>query len=111
MTLITSHCQAYVNWGRWVAECPRPYCGNATELQANQPVFQCIGQDGCGMVASIEWPDNAQEIWDALLKRPVKRTRNWIPIGHHYADLGYPAGQTVKELLDEQQEFERLAQE
>lgn len=106
-TLITDHCQAYVNHGRWVAECPRKFCGNAMKLKPRQAIYECHGEGGCGMVASIEWPDNVEEIWEALLKRPVPATRNWIPIGHHYADLGFPAGQTPRELLEEQEEKER----
>ena len=41
-TLITHHCQAYVNHGRWVADCPRPYCGNALKLTPNQAVFETL---------------------------------------------------------------------
>lgn len=108
-TLITHHCQAYVNHGRWVADCPRPYCGNALKLTPNQAVFECSGSSGCGMVASINWPPDAQAIWDALMQRPVPATRNWIPSGHPYAAMGYPADQTPRELLDEQAEMERLA--
>ena len=110
MTLITDHCQAYVNYGRWVAECPRPFCTNAFELTPNQPVFQCVGDGGCSMVASIEWPPDAQEIWDALCKRLVPATRNWFPIGHPLAErFGLPMGQSAANLLAEQAEMEGQA--
>lgn len=108
--LITNSVQAYVNYGRWVADCCRPYCGNALELSPREATFVCSGRDGCGMEAVIIWPPNADEIWEALSHRPVPRTRNWIPLGHPYADMGYPADQTPQELLDEQKEMEALAQ-
>lgn len=111
MTLITKSVQAYVNYGRWVADCPRPYCGNAIELKPRQGIFECVGKGSCGMVASVEWPGNAQEIWDALSKRPVPSTRNWQPAGHRYGDMGYVCGQTPQELLEEQELMERLAEE
>ena len=63
------------------------------------------------MVASILWPDNAEEIWEALSHRPVPSTRNWIPTGHRLAQLGYAADQTPRELIEEQEEMERLANE
>ncbi len=106
--LITETALAYVNHGRWVADCPRPFCGNAMALEANQPVFGCAGAGGCGMAAVISWPTDAQEIWDALMRRPVPGTRNWFPVGHEMAERGgLPMGQTPRELLEEQEEHER----
>ena len=108
MTLITSSVQAYVNYGRWVADCGRKFCANAMALQPGQQVFVCGGAEGCGFSASIIWPPDANEIWNVLQERPVKSTRNWIPIGHPYADAGYPAGQTPAQLREEQKEMESL---
>lgn len=109
MSLIISETAiAYVNHGRWVADCPRKFCGNAFALEPRQPLYQCMGQGGCGMVAMLTWPADAQEIWDALQKRPVPTTRNWYPHGHPVAEqCGLPTGQTAKELLDEQEVHER----
>lgn len=105
--LITNTVQAYVNHGRWIAECCRPYCANAFKLEPRQPLFQCVGESGCGMTAVIDWPSNVDDIWEALLRRPVPATRNWIPVGHELAErFGLPAGQSPRDLLDEQAEME-----
>lgn len=109
-TLIKDHVQAYVNHGRWVAECGRPYCGNAFKLDRNEMLYVCRGDGGCGFAAVVEWPSNADEIWEALMQRPVPATRNWIPFGHKLAErFGLPAGQTPRELLEEQAEMEKLS--
>lgn len=107
MTLISEVAYAHVNHGRWIAECPRKFCGNAFQLQPGQATYQCGGHGGCGMVASIKWPADAQGIWDALQRRPVPSTRNWYPHGHPVAErCGLPMGQSAKELLDEQKVME-----
>lgn len=91
--------EAYVNHGRWVADCNRPYCNNAMALDPHQIGFGCAN---CGMLADIVWPDNADDIWEALALRPVPQTRNWFPKDHRLAIIaGCPHGQTVKELLAE----------
>lgn len=95
--------RAYVNFGRWVAECPRPECTNALELRPRQDRFVCDSvPDGCGMDCPVEWPENASEIWEVLTRRPVPKTRNWFP-SHHLTGVlnGYPNGQTVADLLAE----------
>jgi hypothetical protein len=97
---------AHVNWGRWIAHCPRVDCKSASALDPHQGVFCC--QD-CLAVALVVWPDNADEIWDELERRPVRRTRNWFPAGHPWAEAaGQPTGQTVQDLADE---FAEHAQE
>lgn len=54
------------------------------------------------MVAPIEWPAKADEIWSVLLERPVPSTRNWYPHGHVEATrLGLPHGQSIAELREE----------
>lgn len=107
-TLITQTVLAYVNHGRWIAECPRQFCNNAVKLTGGETTFRCLIKfEGCGQEATIVWPPNAQEIWDALLLRPVPSTRNWFPFGHDLAvRFRMPAGQTPKELLDEQKLME-----
>lgn len=102
---------AYVNHGRWVADCPREYCGNAMKLEPRQATFTCRALDrqghdhGCGMQALIGWPADADEIWEALRLRPVAATRNWFPEGHDLAvRAGCPHGQSVADLLAENEE-------
>lgn len=67
---------AYVNWGRWVADCPRADCANAEQLVRGAPRFAC---SFCGYTCSVSWPDEAKRIVEALAARPVPSTRNWLP--------------------------------
>lgn len=101
--LATTNTQAYVNHGRWTADCTRPYCGNAVELTRGQTTFHCIN---CLLITGVDWPSNPDEIWAALLLRPVPQTRNWSPAGHRQALVdGFPNGQTVADLRDENDEY------
>lgn len=105
MTLLTNKARAYVNFGRWIADCPMD-CGSALQLQNGQPVYHCIE---CGFDTEIEWPNNVAEIWDALSERPAKRNRNWFPKDHHLALRSFsPHGQTAQELRDETEENRRV---
>lgn len=98
MALLLNEARAYVNHGRWVTECPRD-CGYAEGLDDGQFMLHC-GE--CGHVCPVRWPDNAQEIWDELAKRPLPRTRNWFPSSHPLALQSHcPHGQTVEELRKE----------
>lgn len=95
--------RAYVNHSRWIAECPME-CGCARVLQRQETMFHC---SECGALTQVEWPANADEIWEALQERPLPRTRNWFPEEHHLAlKCGAPHGQTPKELREEQRENE-----
>lgn len=97
------HVKAYINHGRWIAECPFE-CGSARQLQPNEQTFHC---SECQSVLSVKWPDNADEIWEVLAERRAPRTRNWFPVGHPLAEKHrLPTGQTVKELREEQKENE-----
>lgn len=90
--------RAYVNFGRWVADCPIE-CGCALELRPGQLTFACVE---CKTITLLEWPDDPDGIWEALLERPAPKTRNWFPEGHELAlRSGSPHGQTVQELRDE----------
>lgn len=105
--LIAAVARARVNHGRWIADCPRPHCTNAMELKPQQATFHCGGAGGCQMVAPVEWPDDPDGIWGALLERPVPGTRHWYPAGHREAvQLGLPHGQSPSDLLDETRQHE-----
>lgn len=107
MHLLTELARAYVNLGRWVADCPRPHCGGAMQLEPRQTVFHCGGLDGCQVISEVVWPPDADEIWSVLAARPVPATRNWAPAGHRQALACHvPDGQTVADLLDENREHE-----
>lgn len=92
---------AYVNVGRWVADCPRPYCGNAEELRLGQQVFECTVPE-CRLVAMVWWHRDAEAVWRELLRRPMPATRNWAPAQHRQAIACHvPHGQTVADLRAE----------
>lgn len=104
MTLLRpARARAYVNHGRWVADCPAE-CGCALRLDPQQASFAC---PECYTITEIEWPDNPDAIWQALLERPKVRNRNWFPASHELAiRANLPHGQTAAELLKEQADFE-----
>lgn len=104
MTLLRpARALAYVNHGRWIADCPAE-CGNAMRLDPRQGVFAC---QECYTMSEVEWPEDAERIWEALLGRRLARNRNWFPVGHPLAlRCGLPQGQSAKQLLDEQRENE-----
>lgn len=102
MPTATTMARAYINIGRWVADCPQPHCNNASALTAKQAHMHCGGVDGCQLISEIEWPSDADAIWEVLQERPVPRTRNWAPAGHWQAVVTrFPDGQTVADLRDE----------
>lgn len=107
--LITPHhAQAYVNFGRWVAECPWE-CGSAKQLEPHEQVFRCTE---CLMISPLDWPYNADDIWEALAERRAPRNRNWFPDGHPLAiKFHAPTNQTPDELRKEQAECEALITE
>jgi hypothetical protein len=109
MILVPAKVLAFVSQGRWIGECPNN-CGFADALKKDQPKMFC---KECYVIHDVEWPSNAQDIWEALLKRPNPDNRNWFPVGCPVAEKAknIPMGQTVKELLDEQQRHERGEQE
>lgn len=94
---------AYVNHGRWIVECPWE-CGSAKQLQPHDMLFAC---SECHQITPVAWPSDPDGIWEALLERPVPRTRNWFPAGHPVAErIGAPVDQTPDELRKEQREYE-----
>lgn len=118
MKLITSHALAYVYCGDWVAECPRPDCGNVEHLfdRVNprvptsprlvpRPVFVC---SYCTLQVDIQWPEPEMVagIMEVLNKRPVPHTRNWFPKDHPLAlRMGVREhGQTIDDLRAENHE-------
>lgn len=96
--MITTRARAYVNHGRWIADCPAE-CGSALALQPHDTTYHCRE---CKTLSAIEWPKDPDGIWEALMRRPFARNRNWFPEGHDLALRGgMPHGQTVKDLDDE----------
>lgn len=105
MPLLTTLARAYVNCGRWIADCPREHCTNAIALTPKQVQFFCEHEGGCRLLTEVEWPADADAIWEVLKARPVPGTRNWAPAGHRQAIVcGLPLGQTVDALIAENRE-------
>lgn len=80
---------AEANHGRWVADCPRPYCTNAMQLERGQTEFLCGGAGSCGILTPIQWPADPDAIEALLLMRPAVATRNW------------KSGEPLRQLLEE----------
>lgn len=80
---------AYANWGRWVVDCPQPFCDNAMKVDCWQERFECLGPDSCGYSSPITWPADPEAIEILLAMRPAKKTRNWLP------------SETLKDLVEE----------
>lgn len=102
--LLATAAVAYVNHGRWCADCPRPHCANAEGLTSRQAMMHC---SNCRAVVDVVWPADPDSIWEALAVRPVPQTRNWAPAGHWQAvACGVPEGQTTADLMAETREHE-----
>lgn len=96
--LIKPFALAYINWGRWVAECPAG-CGFALVLSPGQSTLHCRE---CNSLTRVSWPFDADALMAALEVRPDKRNRNWFPVNHDLAlRFNLPHGQSVAELHEE----------
>lgn len=79
---------AFMEWGRWIARCPRQVlgCSNA-EHYGPDPVTQHVGgltTSGfrcahCRLECPSKWPAERAGIEAALAMRPIPATRNWLP--------------------------------
>ena len=83
---------ASVNQGRWIVECPSN-CGNCIMASTRQPYYICTDCGGDTWF-EIVFPDNGEEIEQALLKRPAKKP-------FHAIHRNWDVGESV-ELLEEQ---------
>lgn len=72
---------AYVNHGRWVADCPAQYCRNAMVISPGAPYLcaECFNVDAGYRYRLVEWPANRGEIEELLAERPVPEVANWYP--------------------------------
>ena len=78
---VTPKAVAYVNHGRWVADCP-DRCGGAMLLDPNLPYMcgECFNIIIGGKWRLIQWPTDRLEIEMVLDKRPFSINRNWWPV-------------------------------
>jgi hypothetical protein len=92
---------AYLNHGRWVADCAGPDCYDARELTPGDTSMRCVR----GHVSGIRWAADPAPIEAAVAVRQ-ERNRNWFPEGHPLAtEVGWPTGQSVEELHEETRVF------
>lgn len=73
---------AYVNHGRWVANCP---CGGAELITEDQDML-C---GSCAHIRQVVWPANVEVIESMLEARQYQQNQNWNP------------GETVDQLASE----------
>lgn len=80
---------AYINHGRWVAEC---VCGGGMGAWRENPVAACMD---CGRIYGVEWPsdDDQIEAERLLLERPRPENRNWVPWQETVEHLSVENGQ------------------
>lgn len=67
---------AYVNHGRWVADCA--VCPSALAVKPGQTTFACQDQL-CGAASELVWPADVAGIDALLAERPNPANRNWHP--------------------------------
>lgn len=72
---------AYVNHGRWVADCPSPGCGGAMLVLKGGEFLcgTCFNAAIGGEYRPIEWPAEAAQIEALLIGRPLAVHMNWNP--------------------------------
>ena len=66
---------AYVNRGRWVADCEADRCDAGIAVSPNWKTAACFG---CGArYKKVKWPRDRKKAELVLEKRPVMNSRNW----------------------------------
>jgi len=78
---------AYMNWGRWVADCPSAECTNALLVTPGQTQWECLyttgpalypRTEGCGTTEVLVWPEDVEGIQASLAGLPDSQ-QNWQP--------------------------------
>jgi len=89
----------YANVGRWVADCPQPFCRNAEHAGMYEGEFGGLTEAAmhcrrCNTAWPVTWPPpyTRVAIEQLLMERPDPLNRNWLPT------------QTVSELAAENME-------
>jgi hypothetical protein len=103
---------AYLNHGRWVAECPEDWCTDAKGLYpqlpttdgstvySDHPVYVQRCAEGHEFRIDAPPDDMRARIETALADRPPQ-FRDWLPSGHRWAANGYPTNQSPEDLVAE----------
>lgn len=88
----------YINYGRFVADCPQAGCSDAIAVEPGQK----LGHDVLGHQLDLVWPDNGPQVMAVLAERTSDKRKNWFPAGHPFAvAAGLPHGQSPDELRAE----------
>lgn len=69
---------AYVNWGRWVADCA--FCYSAQVVTPDDPRMWCPSCRNAGAMGAwvrVSFPAETDAIEDVLVRRRDERNRNW----------------------------------
>jgi hypothetical protein len=66
---------AYVNHGRWVADCP--ICNGAELVTPGDPYICQNCLNGARQYRPVSFPPDIEEIEAALVARPLPLNRNW----------------------------------
>jgi hypothetical protein len=94
---------AYLNYGRWVVDCPALGCTDARAVYGKDG--QRHSEDVCvnGHPFQIEMPPPAEEArLLAAVEGREERDKAWFPRGHGWSTAaGFPTGQTPAELQAE----------
>lgn len=94
---------AYVNEGRWLADCPTTGCAGAMLLLEDAPFMcgACFNAAAGYRYRPVEWPARSdhQAIEAILVERPAPQTRNWT--GRARAAWGKAEGETIEDLIAE----------
>lgn len=72
---------AYVNHGRWVADCPTPFCAGAVVLLTDAPFMcgNCLNAERGFRYRLVSWPAERGEIEEILSARLLPENANWYP--------------------------------
>lgn len=85
---------AYVNDGRWIADCP--HCRAGMMLDPEWTRFPCLGAGCYRLYSDVLWPPNVRAIEEALYRRPM-RNQHWGTERGTKRDPGLPV-ETVDDL-------------
>jgi hypothetical protein len=76
---------AFINWGRWVVECPSEHCYGHLDVPRDGPHYfwclACGGAEWSGLWLAVTFPDAAAQIEAAMETIPNQMHRNWQPVG------------------------------
>lgn len=109
---------AYLNGGRWVADCPEPGCKDArlvyeVDPRTGGPTGRKLTEDVCaaghGFEIVMPPPEFEAQVMAAVADRAEDADKAWYPKGHVRAALaGLPTGQSIDDLVQENAEVARF---